>query len=182
MEREMSVAELSKYWAVSINTTWKRINKDNLQQVKKSVNNLEITFIIVDDAILNKYEVNNGVINANYEEILSDDNSYKPQNADIVEKLMEYSREFNNQLIELNTVHNQQINTLNNEIINYKSQNLLLEDLSKREKQNMFEIQAENKTLKMVNKRLLIALIITLMLFVLLCTPLIYYLLKHFIH
>ena len=181
MQREMSVTELAKFWSVSINTVWKRINKDNLELVKKPVNNREITFVIVDDDILNKYQVDNGVINAQYEEILSDDNGNKPKNADIMDKLMEYSKEINNQLIELTSVHNQQLNNLNTELITYKSQNLLLEDTSKREKQDIFELRAVNKTLELRLEKLKITLVILITAMIISSIPIGYILVKHFL-
>ena len=169
MEREIKIAELARLWNVSVNTTWTRIKKEGLITLKKLDNNREIAFVTIPDDIFNKYMVNNGVNNPNYEELLSDDNPSLPpnniSNADILDKMIDFSNEVQDRLITLNNHHNEEIMNLNEELNKYKNQFPLLEDRASREGVYLQEI----KDLKKVNNiktKWLITLIITSLLII----------------
>lgn len=150
MEQEVKIADLAKLWNISVNTTWKRVNKEGLRTIKKPVEGREITFVIVDDEILEKYQVHEGVISSDYEEILTDNNINEVKKPNNIDKILEYSKSINEQIISLNEDYNQRINTLNEELITYKSKNLLLEDKSQREGLYLQEIN----TLRSSNEQL----------------------------
>lgn len=152
MEREIKVADLASIWGVSVNTTWKRIKNEKLLTVQKPVNNREITFVIIDEEVLQKYRDNEVVNNNVREDLLSDDNTNKPSNSEIIEKIMEYSEGVNKHLIELNEVHNQRILSLNEEIMKYKERLPLLEDKASREGLYIKEIN-ELKTVNENNNK-----------------------------
>lgn len=152
MEREIKVADLASIWGVSVNTTWKRIKNEKLLTVQKPVNNREITFVIIDEDVLQKYRDNEVVNNGVREDLLSDDNTNKPSNSEIIEKIMEYSEGVNKHLIELNEVHNQRILSLNEEIMKYKERLPLLEDKASREGLYINEINTLKTDINNVKK------------------------------
>lgn len=152
MEKEVKIADLAKLWGISVNTTWKRVHKGGLRTVKKVIEGREITFVIIDDADLNINRVHEGVIIPDYEDSLRDDKGYEVQKSDPIDKIMEYSKSINEQIMNLNEVYNQRVNTLNEEIITYKSKNLLLEDKASREGLYLNEInqlKKDNESYKM---------------------------------
>lgn len=140
MEKEIKISELARIWNVSVNATWTRIKKEGLITIKKMDNNREITFVTVSDEILNKYmvnNVNNGVNNGNYEELLTDDNTSQPlASTEIIDKMIKFSNEVQERLITINNEHNEVVNNLNEQLITYKSQNLFLEDKSSKDASN----------------------------------------------
>ena len=164
MEQELKISELAKLWDVSVNTTWKRINKEGLLTTKKAVNNREIAFVRIKPEILQKYyqeHVNNVVNNPNYEELLRVNNTQEipkttTNSEEIIDRVIEYSKGVNEQLM---TVTNNYTNTVNNlyaEKAQAEKQVYLLEDSERRTKAEINEIKANSKTLEEKNKKLLI--------------------------
>ena len=147
MDNKFKVSDLAKLWDVSVNATWARINKEGLITSKELDNNREITFVVVPEDILKKYEVNKvnkGVNNGYYEELLTDDNPSQPQNPNNINT-------FFDKLLTLNNNYNERLLTLNEELIRYKSQIPLLEDKANREGLYLKEIG----DLKKVNEELI---------------------------
>ena len=174
MEQEVKIADLAKLWNISVNTTWKRVNKEGLRTIKKPVEGREITFVIVDDEILEKYQVHEGVISNDYEEILTDNNINEAKKPNNIDKILEYSKSINEQIISLNEDYNQRLNSLNNELITYKSKNLLLEDKAGREGMYINEINQLKKENEGYKQRLIILLTFTITLIIVLCIYAIY--------
>ena len=161
MDKEIKISELAKIWNVSVNATWTRIKREGLITVKKLDNNREITFVNIPEDVLNKYMVNNGVNNGNYEELLTDDNTSSsvktPSSQEILEKMIDFSNEVQERLITLNENHNKELMNLTEEVNNYRSKIPLLEDKASREGLYLKEI----KDLKKNNKNLIIFIIIS---------------------
>ena len=178
MKENITVQELANIWQVTVNTTWKRLNRiqkelkegdERLIISKKMVNNREITVITIADDILNKFTVNNPVNNSDYEELLTDNNGYNPVNnstnsvntQDLIDRVMDYSEQMN---ITVNNIHNdytQRLLTVQEELLKEKSKIPLLEDKAGREGLYLQEIKElkENHKNKM---RVLTALLIGL--------------------
>ena len=172
MEREVKIADLAKLWKISVNTTWKRVNKQGLRTIKKPIDGREITFVIIDDEILEQNQVHEGVIKEDYEEMLTSNDQIKnSNNTEIIDKVLAFSKDINEQILSMNEGYNQQIKTLNEEIITYKSKNLLLEDKSQREGLYLQEIntlRSSNEQLKnTLNKVYIILSFITTVLILL---------------
>lgn len=175
MEKELSIAELSQLWGVSVPTTWNRVKKEGLITFKKKdKNNKEINYVSISDEILNNYVINdnnnlnNPVNNGFYEEILTDNNLNKPQNADISSNNQETLIDIINTITTIHNDYNNRLQQVNNELITYKSKTLLLEDKEGREGYYIKEIndlKKENNRNKLYNK-LLITVITILLLFI----------------
>lgn len=165
-EKELKISELANIWAVSVPTTWNRVRKEDLKTVKKvDENRKEVNYVVISDAIINKYvlTVNNNVNNHNYEDILTDNNineninnSLKYGNDNIS------ASEMFDKLSTLNKEYNDRLERINEELITYKSKTLLLEDKAGREGFYINEIN----TLKKDNNLLLKGLITLLIMFI----------------
>ena len=163
MEREVKIADLAKLWKISVNTTWKRVNKLGLTTVKRPYEGREITYVIMDEELLNKYQVHEGVIKADYEETLSTNEEVKTSNdSEIIERVLAFSKDINEQILSMNEGYNQQIKNLNEELVTYKSKNLLLEDKANREGLYLQEIKDLKKDNEGLKKRFLILLTFTI--------------------
>lgn len=127
-KQEIKVSDLARIWDVSVNTTWKRIKKEGLLTVNKSHNNREITFVIVDEAIIAKHTINNAVNTLN-----------EGVNEDLLTPQSEIKQSFGNEgmkeviehLLTVDEQRNERVNKYVEEIITYKSQALFLEDKQK---------------------------------------------------
>lgn len=175
MKENITVQELANIWQVTVNTTWKRLNRikkelsegdERLIISKKMVNNREITVITIAEEFLNKFTVNNPVNNGDYEELLTDNNPHNPVNnstnsvntQDLIDRVMDYSEQMN---ITVNNIHNdytQRLLTVQEELLKEKSKIPLLEDKAAREGMYLNEIKElkENHKNKM---RILTALL-----------------------
>lgn len=172
MKKELTVQELANIWSVSVNTTWKRLNKlqnrlspDNELLVieKRMVNNREITMVSIDESILNEFNINNRdnnyINNAGYEDMLTDSNIKHDVNnpqiqidtMELLNKVMNYSEQFNNSVNNIHNEYNQQLMNLHEQLMNEKSRIPLLEDKANREGLYLNEI----KELKEENIRLM---------------------------
>jgi len=153
MANKFTVSELSRLLGVSVNTTWKKINKRGLITDKQLVNNREITVVTVDDEQLKEllaetssvHQVNNPINNTNYEDSLSTHEvhegvkvaSNQPDMVQVIESIMNYSREMNNQVKEYV-----------DRVINAEKQVKLLEDLENRKNADYLEISAKCRELE----------------------------------
>lgn len=153
MNNKYTVSQLSKELGVSVNTVWKRINKMGLRTVKEPVNNRDITFVLLSDAEHSElFEtdsssqgINNGGYEQNYEDSLRNDdvyegqrvNSQAPDTVSVIETVMNYSKEMNNQMKEYV-----------DRVITAESQVKLLETLDGRKEQEYIEVSAKVKQLE----------------------------------
>lgn len=175
MEKELSIAELSQLWGVSVPTTWNRVRKEGLTTfTKKNKSNKEISYVTISDEILNSYfinninNVNNVVNNGYYEEMLTDNNLNKGLNQDISTTQPETLKDIINTITTIHNDYNNRLQQVNEELINYKSKTLLLEDAKGREGyyiNEINELKKENNRNKLYNK-LLITFITILLIFI----------------
>lgn len=177
MEKELKIAELASIWGVSVPTTWNRVRKEGLSTIKKiDENRKEIAYVIIPDNILNKYiiTVNNNDNNRYYEEMLTDNNINNNVNNDVNNHVESNNnsisaQEMFDKLTALNNHYNERFEKVNEELIHYKSQYLLLEDKTLREGYYVQEInglKTDFKNLNNDNKNLLKWLLIVIIMFV----------------
>lgn len=185
MERKLSVADFATLVGTTSKTIYQRIVNneelpvnEQLEIVKEKIKGRETTVIITNSAQISLYKEIYGKTSVNnrvYEEILTDDNSYKQVNEvnepvkinndnvynnTIIEQILTLNNEYNNRLERVND----ELKTKNEELIRVKSQQLLLEDKAQREGLYLNEInglKTDNKKLLLVN-RLLITVIVIL--------------------
>jgi hypothetical protein len=155
MSKKLTVAELSQVLGVSVNTTWKKIKKRGLTTVKDMVNNREITFVLLEDGEYEElvsessvhHPVNSLGYDSNYEDIDTIHEGVKMPSSSfdshvdvfsIVERVMDYSKEMNNQVKEYI-----------NRVIDAEMQVKLLEDSENRKNNEYHRISAENKELRL---------------------------------
>lgn len=155
MEKRVKVADFAELVGCTPKTVYKMIERGELITGSERVNNRETTVIITSDAQIEDLQIQLGKLPVNVGECNetvtvnegnepvknSNDNVY---DSVIVDKVIDLSREYINRLT-----------TVNEELVNYKSQVLLLEDKQKTEKENLtrwqqdfYEKDAELKTLK----------------------------------
>lgn len=199
MEKELKISELAKLWGCSVPTTWNRINKEGLTTIKKKdIDNKNISYVTISDDIIKKYleeDVNNvykGVNNVYYEDMLKVNNVnnevYKDVNnvyediinaevvhednvsaSNIIERLTTLNKDYNEDLKRVYEDYNKDLKNLYNEISEYKSKQLLLEDKANRES---FYINENNELKKVIDgkeniiKWLLSIIIIFIMCFI----------------
>lgn len=160
MSKKFTVSELSRLLGVSVNTTWKKINKRGLITTKEVVNNREITVVVLNDDQFNELisestgtqGVNNTVNNPYYEDTLPVNNHNEPvdnmysqptgalQGADmvaVIESVMNYSKEMNDQVKEYVE-----------RVINAEKQVKLLEDVESRKENQYLELTARTRELE----------------------------------
>lgn len=175
MEKELKIAELASIWGASVPTTWNRIRKEGLSTVKKlDENRKEINYVVITDEQINKYinnnnnNVNNTINNNNYEELLTIDNDNKViNNGENAQGVSLSAVEVFDRLICINNQYNERLESVNKELVEAKSKQLLLEDKANREGFYLNEI----KELKTDNNRLsrLLTTLIIVSMFLLLC-------------
>lgn len=180
MEKKLSIADFAALVGTTSKTIYGKINNESnlpvnerLKTVKEKIKGREVTLILTDSDQINLYKSLYGkdmVINGEYYETLTDINGNKQVNeiqeqvkinndGEILEKMFD----------KLNTVHNDYINRLqqvNDELITYKSQTLLLEDKAGREGYYLNEInklEKENNLNKLYNKLLITVIMILLL-------------------
>ena len=175
MERELKIAELANIWSVSVPTTWNRIKKHSLTTFKKKdENNKEVNYVRISEENIKMYivNVNNNDKNVYYEDMLNVDND----DNNVIDA--EYTRQeaikapavFDSFINGLKTVYddcNKRIEKVNEELITYKSQALLLEEKNNREGlyiKEINELKTDNENNNKRYNRLLITLITVIIL------------------
>jgi len=151
MAKKYTVSELSSKLGVSVNTTWKKIKKGGLTTVKESVNNREITFVLLDDDqfsdLINDGTISNPINNRDYEHNYEDfETIHEGVNLSqtpselimLVDKVMDYSREMNNHIKEYVE-----------RVVESDKKVKLLEDSENRKNDEYHRLIAENKSLRL---------------------------------
>lgn len=186
MEKKLKIADFAALVGTSAKTIYSRLdNEDNLpdneqlKSVNEKVRGREVTFIVTNEEQIRIYQkIFNKipVIEGNYEEILTNNNP-----SDTVNNLDGTSRTFDNglnakevieQILNLNEVHREELNKVNDELIEYKSKILLLEDKEGREGYHINEInelRKDKNTLLTVNynqRNIIISLIAVIVLLI----------------
>lgn len=175
MQKELKISELASIWSTSVPTTWNRIRKEGLITFKKKdENNKEVNFVTISEDVLNKYinNVNNLDNNVYYEDMLNVNNvnnnveNLKTQSEQVFNK--DDIKDIINTIANVNNDYNDRLKTLTDELITYKSKQLLLEDKANKEGFYLNEInkleRANNQSRIIIN--VLIAFITILLLFI----------------
>lgn len=170
-----------------------KLYRNRFEVVSEFVDGKQVSFILMSDADLeeeiqltqrnkNKFSQQNGIP---YHNKNVEDTEY----IDVSPEKVENETVLENQYITFTKLYIEKLENAyqtviegNKQLAEKDKQIYLLEDLSKREKQDMFELQATNKTLSMKVKRYEITLIILITITITVSLPVMYILLKHFIH
>ncbi len=175
MEKKFSVAEFADIVGTTAKTIYQRIDNyenlpvnEKLTTVKEKVKGRDITFIITSDEQLacykniyskntvndgeyyEKFTINNGESQLNNTVNDSKNNNNNDLSSDVFDKLLT-----------LNETYLNRIETVTNELMEYKSKSLLLEDKAGREGlylKEINELRTDNEKLKTGNKMLLTVL------------------------
>lgn len=179
MERRMNVADFAALVGTTAKTIYQKIdNYDNLPvneqltTVKDRVKGREITLIITSDEQIAYYKnlySKEVVTGGNYYDIVTNNNAQNSvneiQNTVNPNKNNSFNGDAFDKLMTLNETYLNKIESVTNELMEYKSKTLLLEDKASREGMylnNIRELETENNRLKTSNKRLILVLTIIL--------------------
>lgn len=175
MEKKYSVADFAELVGTTAKTIYQKIENyenlpvnEQLTTVKERVKGREITFIVTSDEqiviyknLYRKEAVNNG----EYYENVTINNGDTPvnniQNTVNPNDIKLSSSDAFDKLMTLNETYLNRIETVTNELMEYKSKQLLLEDKAGKEGlyiKEINELKTDNEKLKTSNKRLLITL------------------------
>lgn len=191
-KKEYRIADLSAILGISEVAIRKKVKdglyKQRYEVVTKLFNNKQTAFILLSDVEL---EEEKRIAFANKNKFYGQKVEHNVEDNDFIEVEPE-KEQFNNNSqddfkeftkLYLSKIDNlyQSLYTTQQETLQKDKQIYLLETSESRIKSDILEAQAENKTLKLQNKRYLIALIISVCVCVMLCMPLFYILLKRFI-
>lgn len=174
MDRRMKIADFAELVGTTPKTIYLRLRKpdslpvnERLETVIEKVNGREIAFIITNSEQINLYKdiySKSNVIEGEYYETLTENNSYKPVNEmstdvksnidndftrDILDRLITINNDYNDRLEQKNT----ELLTVQKELITAQSQRLLLEDKASREGLYLKEINELKEVNNNVNKR-----------------------------
>lgn len=176
MDKKFSVADFAQLVGTTSKTIYQKIDNyenlpvnEQLVTVKEKVKGREVTFIVTSDEQIITYKnlyrkeaVNGG----NYYENVTNNNGNTPVNEfqNIVKSNINNSSggDLFEKLMTLNETYLNRIETVTNELMEYKSKHLLLEDKAGREGLYLNEIkqlETENNRLKTGNKWLLVCLV-----------------------
>lgn len=178
MERRMNVADFAALVGTTSKTIYGKIQnyselpvKEQLKTVREKVKGREVMLIVTDSDQIDYYKnlySKNTVIESEYYEKLTDNNSYKQYN-NIQEPVKNnnnngFNTELFDKFITVNNEYNDRLQRLTDELIDSKSKMLLLEDKAGREGTYINEInilKKENNRNQLLIK-LLITVIVTL--------------------
>lgn len=187
MEKKFSVADFAELVGTTAKTVYQKIDNyenlpvnEQLTTVKEKVKGREITFIVTSDEQIAWYKNlygKNTVNEREYYENVTNNNSNSQVSNGVNSSEFNYNSKNNNdmfdKLITLNEQYLNRIETVTNELMEYKSKQLLLEDKAGRESlylKEINELKTDNEKLKTNNKKLLTVLtvIITVLITVIL--------------
>lgn len=185
MERKLMIADFAALVGTTSKTIYQKINKfdelpvnEQLVTVKEKVKGREVTLILTNTDQINYYKNlygKNTVINGEYYETLTENNSYKLDN-NINEPVKNFQDQVNsinnnnfnenlwNQFLTVNNEFNEryeqkvtEVITLHNELAEVKGRQLLLEDKAGREGlyiKEINELRTGNEAAKKANEKL----------------------------
>lgn len=157
------ISELAQLWGCSVPTVHKRVEKEGYKTIQAlDEQNKMVKYVIIDD-------VKNEVINVDDNDVIDVEpevhNVENVQNNKFVDALMTLTRE-----------HEKKLETITNQLIDYKSKALLLEDKkysegylmddNKELKQKNQELEREQKNLQKVNDYLKYAIFASIVIIV----------------
>lgn len=192
-KKEYRIADLSAILGISEVAIRKKVKeglyKQRYEVVTKLFNNKQTAFILLSDVEL---EEEKRIASANKNKFYGQKVEHNVEDNEIIEVEPENIQSetiSENSYITFTKLYIDKLDNVyqtviegNKQLAEKDKQIYLLEDLSKREKQDMFELQATNKTLSMKVKRYEITLIILITVTITVSLPVMYILLKHFIH
>lgn len=175
MEKKFSVADFAEFVGTTAKTIYQKIDNyenlpvnEQLTTVKEKVKGREITFIVTSDEQIACYKNlygKNTVNEREYYENVTNNNSYSQVNNAVNGSESAYNNKNNNdmfdKLMTLNEQYLNRIETVTNELMEYKSKQLLLEDKAGRESlylKEINELKTDNEKLKTNNKKLITVL------------------------
>lgn len=190
MDKKYSVADFAEIVGTTAKTIYQKIdNYDNLplneqlNTVKEKVKGREILFILTTDEQLAWYKKlysKNRVNEGNYYDSVTNNNSYSQVNNGSNEVKLSNNNNFSadafDKLITLNEQYLNRIESVTNELMEYKSKQLLLEDKASKEGlylKEINELKTYNEKLKTSNKKLIIILTVILTVLITVCITLI---------
>ena len=176
MEKKFSVADFAELVGTTAKTIYQKIdNYDNLpvseqlKTVKEKVKGREITFIVTDSEQIENYKnlySKNTVNEGNYYENVTNINGHSQVNEGNNTVRNNYNNASGSDMFEklltLNETYLNRIETVTNELMEYKSKSLLLEDKASREGlylKEINELKTDNEKLKTLSKWLQLTLI-----------------------
>lgn len=176
MKKRMSVADFAALVGTTSKTIYQKIENYNnlpvneqLTTVKEKVKGREVTFIVTSDDQIGIYKNlyrKEIVTEGNYYENVTNNNSYSQVNNSINNSEPSINKHSNpdmfEKLLTLNETYLNRIETVTNELMEYKSRSLLLEDKASREGlylKEINELKTDNEKLKTLSKWLQITLI-----------------------
>ena len=176
MEKKYSVADFAQLVGTTSKTIYQKIDNyenlpvnEQLTTVKEKVKGREVTFIVTSDEQIVTYKNlyrKEAVTDGNYYETVTNSNGYLQVN----QSQNTVKNNYNNisggdmfeKLLTLNETYLNRIETVTNELMEYKSKHLLLEDRASREGlylKEIDELKTDNEKLINRNKWMLITLI-----------------------
>lgn len=175
MEKKYSVADFAEIVGTTAKTIYQKIdNYDNLPvneqltTVKEKVKGREVTFIVTSDEQINIYKnlyrkdvVNDGNYYENFTFSNGNNTVNEIQNTVNNNRSNDFKPDSFDKLLTLNETYLNRIETVTNELMEYKSKTLLLEDKAAREGlyiNEIRELKTDNEKLKTRNKTLLLVL------------------------
>ena len=175
MEKRFNVADFAALVGTTAKTIYQKIDNyenlpvtEQLTTVKDRVKGREITLIVTSDEQIAYYKnlySKETVSGGEYYNILTNNNGQNPVNEIQNTVNPNNNNSFNgnafDRLMTLNETYLNRIESVTNELMEYKSKTLLLEDKANREGlylNNIKELETENNRLKTSNKRLLLVL------------------------
>jgi hypothetical protein len=169
MEKKFSVADFAELVGTTAKTIYQKIDNyenlpvnEQLATVKEKVKGREITFIVTSDEQIAWYKNlygKNTVSEREYYENVTNNNSNSQVNNGVNSSEFNYNSKNNNyifdKLMTLNETYLNRIETVTNELMEYKSKQLLLEDKAGKEGlylKEINELKTDNEKLKTHNK------------------------------
>lgn len=189
MEKKFSVAEFAALVGTTAKTIYQKIDNyenlpvnEQLATVKEKVKGREITFVVTDLEQIEYYKnlysksmVNDG----NYYENVTNNNGYSQVNNSVNNSDSNNNNKNNSdmfdKLMTLNETYLNRIETVTNELMEYKSKQLLLEDKAGRESlylKEINELKKDNEKLKTHNKTLFTVLTVIITVLITVCVML----------
>lgn len=172
-ELRFKVSEFASLIGCSMKTVYKLIENNQLNTVNELQNGRSISFVVTNDNEIQEFQKNYGKIPVNESEckdILTVNNQQENKN-----NVNNYSNssilsDVFDKILEVNNQYNERIERVNEELITYKSKQLLLEDKASREGLYLQEInQLKASKDRLIKWLITIVIIFSLMLITVIC-------------
>ena len=186
MEKKFNVADFAALVGTTAKTIYQKIDNyenlpvnEQLTTVKEKVKGREITFVVTNSEQIEYYKnlYSKNIVNGgNYYETVTNSNGYSQVNNSVNNSESNNSNKNNSDMFEklmtLNETYLNRIETVTNELMEYKSKTLLLEDKASREGlylNEINELKKDNEKLKTHNKTLFTVLTVIITVLITVC-------------